>query len=150
MSTHKAHRFPVDVRWVGGRMTQVTPPGKAPLDVATPPEFRGGVEGVWSPEDLYVASAAACYAVTLVSVAERRNIPLHALSVRGVGTVTRRADEKFGFTTVELEVDLETAAGHEEDARAAAEGAEHGCLVAVSLDVAVHVHVHVATAAQAA
>ena len=28
------------------------------LTVATPPEFKNGVPGVWSPEDLLVASAA--------------------------------------------------------------------------------------------
>lgn len=150
MTTHKAHQFPVDVRWIGGRVTHVTPPGKSGLEVASPPEFRGGVEGVWSPEDLLVASTASCYAVTLVSVAERRNVPLLALSVRGVGTVTRRADEKFGFTTVELEVEVETTSGHEAKARAAAEGAERGCLVAASLDVTVHVHVRVAAPAKAA
>ena len=61
--------FPLSVRWIEGRRTVVSVCGKDDLEVATPPEFKGGVEGVWSPEDLLVGSIASCFAVTLVAVA---------------------------------------------------------------------------------
>jgi organic hydroperoxide reductase OsmC/OhrA len=85
----KTYRFPVEIRWLGGRITCASAAGKPELKVATPPEFRGGVDGVWSPEDLLVASAAACFAVTLVGIAERRGLPLRALGVQGTGSVRR-------------------------------------------------------------
>jgi organic hydroperoxide reductase OsmC/OhrA len=148
-TTAKTHRFPVGIRWLGGRMTCASVAGKPELTVATPPEFHGGVEGVWSPEDLLVASAASCFTVTLVAVAERRGLPLRALGVQGTGAVTQRPDGRFGFTEIALEVVLATDPGHEADARDAVEAAERSCLVAVSLDAPVHVTLDVRTAAAA-
>jgi len=145
----KSHRFPVDVRWVGGKLTCAAVDGKPELAVATPPEFKGGVEGVWSPEDLLVASAATCFTVTLVSAAERRGLPLRALGVHGTGAVTQRPDGRFGFTEIGLEVVIGTDPGYESKVREAADAAERSCLVAVSLDLPVRVTLDVRTAAAA-
>jgi len=133
-ATAKAYDFPVGVRWLSGRRTVVSVPGKDDLEVATPPEFRGGIEGVWSPEDLLVASVGSCFAVTLVAVAERRGIPLRSLDIDASGHVTTRRDGPFGFTEVVVRAAVETEAGFENDVREAAEAAELGCLVASSVD----------------
>jgi organic hydroperoxide reductase OsmC/OhrA len=109
----KTHRFPVDVRWLEGKLTVASVPGKEPLEVATPPEFQGGVDGVWSPEDLFVGAVATCYAVTLISATRRRGVPVRSLDVRSFGDVTRRPDERFGFVAVELVVELATDPGYE-------------------------------------
>jgi organic hydroperoxide reductase OsmC/OhrA len=150
MARLKTHRFPVDVRWLEGKVTVATVPGKEPLEVATPPEFNGGVEGVWSPEDLFVGAVATCFTVTFVSATRRRNVPLHALEVSSFGEVGRRSDGAYGFVAVHLAVELETDAGWEAEARAAALEAERTCLVAVSLDTPVDVTVLVREAAVAA
>jgi organic hydroperoxide reductase OsmC/OhrA len=143
MTTFKEHRFPVSVHWVGGRLTRASSSGKPDLEVATPPDFKGGIAGVWSPEDLTVTAAASCYAVTLVAIAERHGVPLLGLEVEGTGHVTTGHDGRFGFVAIELEVDLETEAGSEPEARRAALSAERNCLVAAALDVPVHVRLHV-------
>ncbi len=145
----KTHRFPVGVRWLNGRVTCAAVDGKPELTVATPPEFRGGVEGVWSPEDLLVASVATCFTVTLVSIAERRGLPLRALGVHGTGAVTQRLDGRFGFTEIELDVVVATDPGFESEVQDAAEAAERSCLVAASLDLPVRVAVDVRAAAAA-
>jgi organic hydroperoxide reductase OsmC/OhrA len=137
--TAKSYEFPVDVRWTGGRRTIASVPGKDELEVATPPEFKGGVEGVWSPEDLFVGSIASCYAVTLVAAAERREIPLRRLEVGGAGCVTQRDDGRFGFAEVVLHVEVLTDPGYEEAAAEAVVMAELGCLVACSVDLPVRV-----------
>jgi organic hydroperoxide reductase OsmC/OhrA len=141
----KTYDFPLSVRWLGGRRTLVSVAGKDDLEVATPPEFKGGVEGVWSPEDLLVGSVAACFAVTLVAVAERRSVPLRGLEVGGSGHVTQRHDGRFGFTEVVLEVALVTDPGFEHEAAEAAHAAERGCLVACSLDLPVRLALEVHT-----
>jgi organic hydroperoxide reductase OsmC/OhrA len=150
MSIVKTHRFTVDAHWLSGRVTRVSSAGKPELRVATPPEFRGGIAGVWSPEDLLVAAAASCYAVTLAAVADRRGVPLRALDVHGAGDVTARPDGRFRFTVIELEVVVETDPGCEAEARSAALAAECVCLVAFSLDTPVHVALEVRTASAAA
>lgn len=87
MATVKAHRFPVSIQWKEGRLTQASAPGKPALKVATPPEFKGGIPGVWSPEDLLVAATAACYAVTLLAVSERKRVRLLELKIQRRVTV---------------------------------------------------------------
>ena len=108
MSISKDFRYRVAVDWEGDRITNVTSPDKPELTVATPPEFKDGVAGVWSPEDLLVASVASCFAVTLVAVAERRDLPLRSLHVSGTGHLTQRDDGRFGFVAIELTAAIRT------------------------------------------
>jgi len=138
------------VRWLEGKLTVASVPGKEPLEVATPPEFQGGVEGVWSPEDLFVGAVATCYTVTLISATRRRGVPVRSLEVRSFGDLSRRPDERFGFVGVQLAVELATDPGYEAEARAAALDAESSCLVVASLDTPVRVHVGVSARAKAA
>jgi organic hydroperoxide reductase OsmC/OhrA len=142
-TTAKTYEFPVDIQWLDGRLTRASAAGKPDLEVATPPEFKHGIPGVWSPEDLLVASAASCYAVTLLAVAERRGVPLRGLDVSTRGSVGQRPDGPFAFTEIELDVELVTDAGFEDEARLAGETAERGCLIAASLDVPIQLELNV-------
>jgi organic hydroperoxide reductase OsmC/OhrA len=139
MSIAKDFRYQVAVAWEGDRLTRVTSPEKPELTVATPPEFKNGVAGVWSPEDLLVASVASCYAVTLVAVAEKRCLPLSALRVTGTGHLTKRDDGQFGFVAIELTASIETEARSMDALRRIARYAERGCLISQALEIPVHV-----------
>jgi organic hydroperoxide reductase OsmC/OhrA len=139
MSISKDFRYKVAVDWEGDRITTVTSPDKPDLTVATPPEFKNGVEGVWSPEDLLVAAAASCFAVTLVAVAERRELPLHSLHVSGTGHLTARDDGRFGFVAIELTATIRTDDHAIEAMEGAAKHAGRACLVSMALDVPVHI-----------
>ena len=140
MARAKHFEFPAGVEWEGGSMTVASVAGKQDLDVATPPEFGGEAEGVWSPEDLLVASAATCFAVTLAAIVRHRTIPLLSLHVDGNGHVGPRDDGRLGFTSIELEVTAETdSADAVTQLEAAIERAERGCLVAMALSIPVNV-----------
>lgn len=141
MSITKDFRYKVAVDWQGERMTNVSSPDKPELTVATPPEFKNGVPGVWSPEDLLVAAVASCYTVTLVAVTERRELPLHSLHVSGTGHLTARDDGRLGFVAIELTVAIRTDEQALDAVERAAKNAERGCLVTMALDVPVHVDV---------
>jgi organic hydroperoxide reductase OsmC/OhrA len=141
MNITKDYHYKVGVAWEGDRITSVTSPDKPELTVATPPEFKNGVAGVWSPEDLLVASVASCYTVTLVAVAERRELPLHELHVSGTGHLTNRDDGRFGFVAIELTVAIRTDEDAIEAIERTAQYAEHACLVSMALDVPVHIDV---------
>jgi organic hydroperoxide reductase OsmC/OhrA len=141
MSVMKSFRFPVSVEWQGGRLTKASAPAKADLEVATPPEFQGGIPGVWSPEEMIVAATASCYTMTLVAIAERGEIPLHALRVSGTGHLSKRDDGRFGFVAIELDAQIETNAASVRAVESAAERAKRGCLVSLALDIPVHVGV---------
>lgn len=88
--------------------------------------------------------------MTLISAARRRRVPVRPLEVRSFGDVGLRPDARLGFFAVELFVELETEAGFEAEARAAAFDAEASCLVATSLDTPVSVHVSVTAVERAA
>jgi organic hydroperoxide reductase OsmC/OhrA len=145
MSTLKDFRYSVSASTVPRRRIRLTSPGKAPLEAATPPEFRGGIPGMWSPEDLLVASVASCYALTLEAVAAQRDIALRSLEVEGVGHVTRRAEGRIGFVVIELRVEVGVEAGQEELAERAARAAKQKCLVAHALEVPVELELRTRT-----
>jgi organic hydroperoxide reductase OsmC/OhrA len=146
MTIVKEHRFPTSVRWLGGRLTRVSAPEKTDLDVAVPPEFRGGIEGVWSPEELLVAATASCYAVTVVALVERLGVPLLDLDVDAVGHVTKRADGKLAFVAIEVSAKLVTEPSWVAAAEAAAREAKEVCLISLALEVPVHVVAQVSAA----
>jgi organic hydroperoxide reductase OsmC/OhrA len=148
MSVMKEMQFPVSVRWRGGRLSRAEGRDKDPLQLATPPEFRGGLAGYWSPEDLLVTSVASCFVLTLAAVAERCEAPMLDATVSATGHMTRRDDGRFGFTVIEVDALIETVPGGETAVRRAAAIAEERCLIAQALDVPVHVAVEVATVAR--
>lgn len=140
---HRELRFPVTVTWIEGRRTAARVEGKAPLAIATPPEFRGVNPTLWSPEDAFVAAVGSCLAVTIAGLAEREQLPLHDLSVSADGVVGRRPDGRFGFVRIEESVVLVTDAEHVDAANALVAKAEESCLVAVSIDVPVQTTVEI-------
>jgi organic hydroperoxide reductase OsmC/OhrA len=148
MSTMKDFRFQVDVSPLPWRRVRLTSNGKSPLEAATPPEFRDGTPGMWTPEDLLVAAVASCYVLTLRAIAERRQILLHGLEVEGVGHVTRRAEGRLGFVVVELRVELTVDADDEHEGEKAAHDAHRACLVARALEVPVELELDVRTIEQ--
>ncbi len=140
MARVRHFEFPAAVEWEGGSITVASVAGKQDLDVATPPEFGGEAEGVWSPEDLFVASAASCFAVTLAAIVRKRTIPLLSLQVDGVGHVGLRDDGRLGFTSIELEVTAETdSADAATQLETAIERAERSCLVSNALGIPLNV-----------
>jgi peroxiredoxin-like protein len=141
MSTVKAHRFPVSIEWQEGRLTKAAASGKPDLEVATPPEFKGGIPGVWSPEDLLVAATASCYTVTLLAVAERKDVQLLGVKVDGTGHVELRPDGRFGFVAIELVATIEVEVEQRDAAERAASYAKDVCLVSLALDTPVHLEV---------
>ncbi len=148
MSTLKDFRFQVDASPLPWRRLRLNSEGKSPLEVATPPEFRDGLPGMWTPEDLLVAAVASCYVQTLRAIAARRELPLYDVEVEGVGHVTRRADGRLGFVVIELRVQLTADREDEREAEKAARDAHRACLVARALDIPVELELDVRTRAE--
>ncbi len=111
MTIVKSHRFPVTASLKEGRLTDLTAAGKPDLEVATPPGFKGGIEGVWSPEELLVGSLASCFAVTLRGDRRARSRDVRRPARRGVGHVERRTDGRVGFVSIEIDVHAEVLRG---------------------------------------
>jgi hypothetical protein len=51
MGIVKVHRYGVRANRTDAQSLTLEAPGKPALRIATPPEFRNGVRGAWSPEE---------------------------------------------------------------------------------------------------
>jgi organic hydroperoxide reductase OsmC/OhrA len=149
MSIVKVHRYGVRTHCTGPQSLDLEASGKPMLQVATPPEFRHGVRCVWTPEELLVASLAACYELTVAAIAEYKGVPLHDVRVDATGHVERK-DHQYRFMLFELDVELETDAGHERAMEHVADAANERCLVGSALDVPVRLTVEVRAVSPAA
>lgn len=150
MSIYKSHRYGVRTEWHDGQRVTLSAPGKPVLDVALPPDFENGVPSVWSPEELVIASLATCFELTMIAVADYRNVPLHDVRVDATGHVERK-DHSYRLILLELDVHAETDPERRHDIEQIAEMAHEGCLVGNALDVPVRldVAIHETTLAEA-
>ncbi len=142
MSIVKVHRYGVRTHCTGPQSLDLEAVGKPTLRVATPPEFRHGVPRAWTPEELLVASLASCYELTVAAIAEYEGVPLHDVRVDATAHVERK-DDNYRFMLFELDVELETDAGHERAMEHVAEAANDRCMVGCALDVPVRLNVEV-------
>jgi organic hydroperoxide reductase OsmC/OhrA len=149
MSVFKDYLFRVGALPRRQGTVRVVAGDRPPLDIATPVEFHNGLPGYWSPEDMLVGAVASCYVLTLRALAQRRAVPFEELEVSGVGHVTRRADERFGFVLIELKVSLDTDVDHAEAIAEVAHAAERQCIVGRALEIPVDLELEVRTRAGA-
>jgi organic hydroperoxide reductase OsmC/OhrA len=147
MSVVKAHRYRVCTYPLDDGRLALEAPGRPTLEVATPPEYKGGISGVWSSEELLIGSLATCFELTALALAKREDVPIHAFRTEVTGHVQIK-EGLLHFLVVELDASIETDAGSERDVELIAELAKERCVVADVLDVPVRLTVQVHTTDQ--
>ncbi len=70
--------------WTGEKKGVLSSDGKPDIEMAVPPEFKGH-EGMWAPEDFYVAAASSCILFTFVYIARRKKIEIESLGSEATG-----------------------------------------------------------------
>jgi peroxiredoxin-like protein len=88
----EAHNYTVKVAWNRGRRGMMWSPdfqmhggnGNC-IEVATPPEFPGGVAGVWSPEHLLTGAVSSCFMTTFLALAEKSKLEFTSFSCHAEG-----------------------------------------------------------------
>jgi peroxiredoxin-like protein len=128
----KVFNYRTAVKWTGRKLGTATSPGKPDVQVATPPEFRGH-EGIWSPEDLFVASVNVCVMTTFLAFAERAGLSFSEYESEADGRL-EMVDGRFQMTSVAIRPKVTLSAG--EDAGKAKEilaRAEAACLISNSV-----------------
>jgi len=128
----KSYTYRTSVRWTERKIGTIAAAGKPDIQVATPPEFKGH-EGIWSPEDLFVASANICLMTTFLAFAERAGLAFTSYESDAEGLL-ELVEGKFQFTKIMLKPKLTLKPG--EDAKKAGEilaKAETNCLISHSM-----------------
>lgn len=96
------HDFHVQLKWEQGRIgslssTELTDQ----IRVATPPEFDGGVAGIWSPEHLFTASVLSCFMTTFLAIANVSKLEFETFDCEATGVLSK-VDGKFMMTEITL------------------------------------------------
>lgn len=132
--------YEIDVQWSGERKGMLHSPvlPQQDLEVATPPEFKGGIPGIWSPEHLFVAAVNSCLMTTFLAIAENSKLEFTHFESNGVGKVDK-LDGKYLVTEITLKPKVTIL--HAEDiekTKRILEKSEKACLIAESIKTTVH------------
>jgi peroxiredoxin-like protein len=129
---NKKFTYKVRVIWNEEKKGFLCSLGKEMMEVATPPEFNGH-EGIWTPEDLFVASVNACIETTFLHYAERNKFEFLKYESEAEGTL-ERIDNKFMFSQIKVMPKIVVASQDQiEKAKNLIELAEKNCLISNSI-----------------
>lgn len=138
----KSWRYENSLTWQGEKKGVLSAADKPDIQIATPPEFRGH-PGIWTPEDLLVASVNSCIMTTFLYFASRMNIDLVSYRSTAEGTLESGPD---GLLFTEVTVKPHVTVASEEDrakAQKALERSEKACLISRSMKATVAVRTQV-------
>ena len=82
----KKYLYRSEIKWEGSRKGSLSSLGKPSIQVSPPPEFKGFV-GVWTPEDLLVASVNSCLMMTFLYYVSKGEIDLVTYESEAEGTL---------------------------------------------------------------
>jgi organic hydroperoxide reductase OsmC/OhrA len=103
------------------------------IEVATPPQFPKGIEGIWSPEHLFTAAVSSCLMTTFLAVAENFKLEFASFHCHSKGKL-EKVEGKYIMSEIKLEPHLVI---HQEADREKAERvlqkSEAACLISNSI-----------------
>ena len=131
----EAHYYNVNVEWKNDRLGKLTSPElEQTIEVATPPQFNKGIEGVWSPEHLFTAAVSSCFMTTFLAIAENSKLEFENFSCTSKGKL-EQIDGKFLMSEVILEPKLKITNSNDiEKAGRILEKSEKACLISNSVN----------------
>jgi organic hydroperoxide reductase OsmC/OhrA len=126
--------YEVALRWKEGRKGLISSPVlHQSIEVATPPEFPKGVEGVWSPEHLLVAAVDSCLMTTFLAIAENSGLEFLHFESKASGKL-EKVDGKYLISEILLSPRLQIKSEAQRDkALKVLEKSEAACLISNSV-----------------
>lgn len=129
-----SHQYNVNLKWNAERVGEVSSPElNSKIEVATPPQFPKGVEGVWSPEHFFTAAVNSCFMTTFLAIAENSRLEFKEFNCNAVG-ILDQVDGKYLMTEVVLSPTLViTKEEDKEKALRVLDKSEKACLISNSI-----------------
>jgi len=130
-----SHQYNVNLKWNAERVGEVSSPElNSKIEVATPPQFPKGVEGIWSPEHFFTAAVNSCFMTTFLAIAENSRLEFKEFHCNAVG-VLDQVDGKYLMTEVILNPTLLiTKEDDKEKALRVLDKSEKACLISNSIN----------------
>jgi organic hydroperoxide reductase OsmC/OhrA len=121
------------LKWQGQKRGLLSSIGKPDVAIATPPEFKGH-PGIWTPEDLFVASVNSCVMTTFLYYAEKQGLGLVSYESEAEG-VLEKVKDKFMFSKITVKPKILIVSDSQlEKAKNVAEFTEKNCLISNSVE----------------
>lgn len=136
-----SHNYQVNLKWKEGRIGELSSPElNSKIDVATPPQFPKGVEGIWSPEHLFTAAVNSCFMTTFLSIAENSKLEFTEFSCDAIGSLVQ-LEGKFLMTEISLNPVLKISNEIDRSkAERVLEKSEKACLISNSIVSKINLH----------
>ncbi|HQV65781.1 MAG TPA: OsmC family protein [Saprospiraceae bacterium] len=130
----ESHIYQVDVKWMADRIGEASSPELLnKIDVATPPQFPKGLEGVWSPEHFFTAAVNGCFMTTFLAIAENSKLSFTSFHCTADGKL-EKVDGKYLMTEVALKPILVIESESDrEKAERILQKSETACLISNSI-----------------
>lgn len=130
----EAHYYNVNLNWTKDRKGEISSPElNDNIEIATPPQFPKGIEGVWSPEHLLTAAVVSCFMTTFLSIAENSKLEFISFNCSSKGKL-EQIEGKFLMTEIILNPVLVIAQGSDkEKADRILQKSEAACLISNSI-----------------
>ena len=131
------HTYTTGLTWSDTSRGVISSSGLPDIHVATPPQFPGGIEGHWSPEHMFVASAEICLMTTFLAIAANSKLEFVSYNSEADGTL-EKTDNGYEFTkiVVRAHVVIGDESRVDRALRILAKAEEH-CLISKSMKTAV-------------
>lgn len=128
------HYFNVNLSWFTDRKGEISSPElNDKIEVATPPPFPKGIEGIWSPEHLLTAAVNSCFMTTFLAVAENSKLEFVSFDCNAKGKL-EQIEGKYLMTEVLLEPTLVITKEADKDrAERVLQKSEAACLISNSI-----------------
>jgi peroxiredoxin-like protein len=95
-----SHIYNVSLAWKADRKGILSSPElNQQIDVATPPPFPKGMEGIWSPEHLFTAAVNSCIMTTFLAIAENSKLEFESFTCNATGKL-EQVDGKYLMTEI--------------------------------------------------
>ena len=130
-----SHQYNVNLKWNADRVGEVSSPElNSKIEVATPPQFPKGVEGIWSPEHFFTAAVNSCFMTTFLAIAENSRLEFKEFNCNAVG-ILHQVERKYLMTEVILNPTLViTKEEDKEKALRVLDKSEKACLISNSIN----------------
>lgn len=128
--------YEVNLKWTGRRKGVLSSPIlPQSIEVATPPDFPKGMEGIWSPEHLLIASINSCLLSTFLSIAENSKLEFVSFESKSTCHVDL-IDGKYTITEIILKPKIIIPYAQKPDrAKHILEMSEKSCLISSAIKV---------------
>ncbi len=129
----KIYKYTTELRWTERHKGILSFEGKRDIEIGCPPEF-GGEYGVWSPEELFVASVNICIMTTFLDLIDKKKGEILSYESRAIGKACLVVEEKrFRFIGVDVYPVIKVKEENRRIAEEAIERAAEECMVSNSL-----------------